>query len=307
MGQKEGSPPVLGHLFIIIGAVLWGTSGTVQALAPAAATPQVIGTFRILISGIFILSLTLIKGTYGSWRAFFQPLFLLTGLCQATFQLTYFGGIAHTGVAVGTMVAIGSAPIFTGLLGVVFDREKIKARWIIATLVALVGVGMLFLGDAGAVQVDALGILLAAGAGFSYALFTLLASKFIRHSNSDVVISSSFLVGSIYLSPMLFLYPVAWIGSGPGFMSILYLGFISAGVAYMFYGRGLKTVPVSTIGTLTLAEPLTAALLGIFFLGEELLVSTAFGIFLIFAAQVVIVAERRQIKRNGAPRPSSES
>ena len=48
------------------------------------------------------------------------------------------------------------------------------------------------------------------------------------------------------------------------------LGLATVGLAYSLYGYGLRTLEPSTAVTLTLAEPLTAAVLGVIVLGEQL-------------------------------------
>jgi len=296
--------PFTGQVLILLGAVLWGTSGTVQTLAPAAATPPVIGTIRILLSGLLLSAAAFLRGDFSDWRAFLRPIFLLTGLCQALFQVSYFSGIAYTGVAVGTMVAIGSCPIFSGILGVVFDREKLSTLWITATSIAIVGLILLTLDTGESVRFDSRGIIFALTAGFSYSLFTLLARRLIQSHTSDSIIGLSFLIGTIYLLPFLFIMQTGWIfGSVRGILTVAYLGFISAALAYMLYGRGLKYVKVSTTGTLTLAEPLTAALLGIFFVGEELSLLSGIGIIAIFASQILIVIQGKNRTGEYTPPP----
>ncbi len=283
------SPPLSGQLFVMAAAVLWGTSGTAQALAPGGATSAMVGTARIMLASLVLILFAALEGRLRPWRAFLRPIFLLTGLTQALFQVTYFGGIAYNGVAIGTMVAIGSCPIYAGILGVLLDKEKLSLRWLGATAIALTGLLILTLDDGPRVQVDVRGLLLALAAGFCYTFFTWMARRLIKVMPVDSVLAISFLVGSVFLLPVLFLEPLEWIGTSRGIYVVLYLGFISAGLAYMLYGRGLRTVPVSSVGTLTLAEPLTAALLGIFFLGELLSLASATGIVLIFTAQLLLV------------------
>jgi len=242
-----------------------------------------------MLSCLALILFAALEGRLRPLRAFLRPIFLLTGLTQALFQITYFGGIAYTGVAVGTMVAIGSCPIFAGILGMVLDKERLSCRWLCATAIALTGLMILMLDDGEKVQLDVRGLLLALTAGFSYTFFTWMARRLIKVMPVDSVLAVSFLVGSVFLLPVLFLEPLEWISTPRGISVVMYLGFISAGLAYMLYGRGLRTVPVSSVGTLTLAEPLTASLLGIFFLGELMSVAAALGIALIFTAQLLLV------------------
>lgn len=284
---------IKGRLYIILAAVLWGTSGAAQTYAPVNASPAVLGTFRILIAGIFITVSALARNEIKDFKSFFTPVLFLTGFCQAMFQFCYFSAINLTGVAAGVMVAIGSSPLFAGVLGKVFDKEHLNFRWYLSTFTAVAGLICLTKGENGSVSMDPLGIILALGAGFSYALFSLAAKRIMDVRSEDSVIGISFIIGSLYMTPFFFFHPLSWIISSSGILIILYLGIISAGISYMFYGRGLKTVKISTVGTLTLAEPLTAALLGIFVINEALTMISGFGMILIFVSQIIIVFNSR--------------
>ena len=61
----------------------------------------------------------------------------------------------------------------------------------------------------------------------------------------------------------------------------LQLGIMSTGIAYLLFAKGLVHVSSSTAVTLSLVEPLTAALLGVFVLGESLTITSWFGNHLI--------------------------
>jgi DME family drug/metabolite transporter len=68
-------------------------------------------------------------------------------------------------------------------------------------------------------------------------------------------------------------------------------------LSYWLFARGLQTVQVATAVTLSLAEPMTAATLGIVVLGEQLNAQAIVGIGLIFAGLVVLVVRRLPVSR----------
>lgn len=295
--QPNPQNSITGRFLVFFAAVLWGTSGTAQKLAPLGATSAVIGSARLMLCAVFLFLITAGRGELKSWRILIRPIFLLTGFTQAIFHLTYFGGIAHTGVTIGTMVAIGSCPIFAGLLGGVLDKERYSLTWITATTLALIGLTILLSAGNQELKIDPFGISLSLTAGFSYTFFTWLTRRLIKQMPVEAVLSVSFLIGSLFLVPVLFTEPLEWVASSRGIQVVLYLGLISAGFAYLLYGHGLRSVHVSTVGTLTLAEPLTAAILGIFFLGETLTLSAGIGIVLIFSAQLLIVLKKSRTSK----------
>ncbi|RKJ12664.1 EamA family transporter, partial [Butyricicoccus sp. 1XD8-22] len=77
------------------------------------------------------------------------------------------------------------------------------------------------------------------------------------------------------------IFDMSWIMSLQGVGVSLQLGIMATGIAYLLFARGLKNVSSSTAVTLALAEPLTAALLGVFLLEETLNITSWIGIFLL--------------------------
>jgi DME family drug/metabolite transporter len=287
--SEAGSGPAL----IIASAVLWGTSGTAQALGPEAATPVLIAVIRVGLGGLVLLLAAAVRGVITSPRRYLKPVFLLAGVAQAVFNASYFTGLSMTGVAIGTMIAVGSVPIFSGALGILANREPGNARWYVATAMAVVGVALMSGGE-GAARVEPLGVFFSLVAGFSYSFFTFLSGRLVRSHAPDALIGVSFMVATVILLPFAARVPVGWAATPGGAGLVLYMGLVSSAFAYMLYGRGLRTVLLSRVGTLTLAEPLTGSLLGVFLLREPITLPIGIGIVLVFLAQVLIVARRRR-------------
>ena len=275
-----------GALLVLAAGVLWGTSGTTQALAPAGVSPSSIGAMRLVVGGGFLMLLALVRGGFGTGR---WPLFgtLLAGTCVATYQLCFFAAVHRTGVAVGTLVGIGSSPVIAGLLGMVFRGERPGRRWMVATLFALAGCGLL-VGGGGRLSADPVGILLALGAGASYASYTMAIKGLLPGRTPDAVMAVVFCLGALLLSPFLFTADLHWIAAPRGIAVVLYLGIVVTALSYWLFARGLRSIPVATAVTLSLAEPLTASLLGIVLLGERLSPVALWGIPLLFAGLAVL-------------------
>jgi len=290
-----------GSLYVILAAMLWGTTGTAQAFAPDGATPLSVGFFRLLIGGLALLFLAISRGgirdgTPWSWRYT-----LMAGVSAALYQLTFFSGVALTGVAVGTIIGIGSTPIFMGILGYRFRGERLSRRWFIATGVAITGSIVLVLSGNDTMRIDLLGVLLSLGAGLSYAVFSLVNKHLLETHRPDAVMAVSFCVGTLLMLPLLFMMDISWVFSLNGLLIVIHMGVIATGLSYALFGRGLQTVPVSIAGTLTLAEPLTASLLGIFILHEQLTLSGVFGVGLLFCGLGILAVQTR--KHMPAPAP----
>ena len=162
------------RLQVLLAALCFGTTGTAQALGPDGASPLTVGAARVALgAALLLLALRLAGG--GAVRLAPGPL-AVGGLGVAGYQLCFFAAVDDTGVAVGTVAALGSAPAFAGLGGWLVDRTRPGSAWAAATALAGMGVGLMALSGSAA-EVSAPGVALALGAGASYALFTLASKR----------------------------------------------------------------------------------------------------------------------------------
>lgn len=278
---------------MLAAAVLWGTTGTAQAFAPAGAQPAVVGAVRLAIGGLALFALASARGVLRDLRGWPLVPTALGAVCMAAYQVFFFEAVTKTGVAVGTIVAIGSAPLFAGGLGLVVRRENPGHRWMIATLLATAGCVLLTVPKA-EVSVNAAGVGLALGAGMSYATCTVAAKGLLEERPPDAVMAVLFCLAAILLSPLLVLGDLTWLVHGRGIAVALHLGLVATAAAYTLFARGLEAVPVATAVTLGLAEPFTAAALGVALLSERLTGSAVLGAGLILAGLVMLSLPARR-------------
>lgn len=277
-----------GIWFVLMAAILWGTNGTAQAFAPAGFDPMVIGTLRLALGGGFMLLIVLLQSGTAQLRGWPLKTTLAAAIFTALYQVCFFAGVAKTGVAVGTIVGIGSAPIAGGILGYFFRGERPGRLWFVATSLAVVGCVVLTLSSGGDVKIDPTGVALAVGAGVAYAAYTLSIKGLLETHEPNAVIAVIFCIGALMLAPLLIGRETAWLAEPRGIAVVLHLGLVTAALAYWLFTRGLQRIPVSTAVTLTLAEPLTAGLLGLFVLGEHLNPLSFVGIALILSGLAVL-------------------
>jgi DME family drug/metabolite transporter len=268
-------------------ATLWGTTGTAQALAPTGAQPAAIGSLRLAIGGMALLGFAVLRGTLQQGKRWPVAITLAAAVSMAAYQLCFFAGVAKTGVAVGTVVGIGSSPILAGVISFLVLGERPGRVWGAATLMAVLGCALL-IGSGGSIQIDPFGILLSLGAGLAYAIFTVVSKQLLAEHHPEAVMAVVMCLGALLLLPFLLGEDLSWLGQTGGLLVALHLGLVTVAVAYTLFGRGLRLVPVATAATLTLAEPLTAGSLGVFLLGEKLSPPALAGILLIFAGLVLL-------------------
>jgi len=283
MKQQQNS----GQFYILAATLLWGTTGTAQAFAPEGASSLAVGAVRLLLGGVALLGIGVVRGSFQREQRWLQWPTLVAAASMAAYQPAFFAGVARTGVAVGTMVTIGSAPVFAGILGWVFSGKRPSRRWLLATTLAIVGCGFLVLSK-GRLAVDWVGFGLSLGAGVAYAVSALASKELLIQYAPDAVTAVIFGLAALLLSPLLFFVDLSWLTQPNGIGVALHLGLMATALAYILYMRGLVTVGVETAVTLALGEPLTATLLGLFLLGEQLTGLSLVGVGLLFAGLSLI-------------------
>ncbi|MEH7393219.1 EamA family transporter [Bacillus sp. JJ1503] len=281
--MKEKLAPFL----VLLAAILWGTTGTTQALAPETAHPIVIGATRLAVGGIFLVIIVLITGKFNftNWPV---KTTILASLSMALYQPLFFSAVSITGVAIGTVVAIGSAPILSGLIEWLFLKIRPSKVWWYSTFLSILGCLLLF-GNKESAYLDPVGILMSLGAGLSFASYTIISRNLVVNHSSLSVVAVIFTLSAIFLSPFLFIFDMSWIMSFRGVSVSLQLGIVATGIAYLLFAKGLIHVSSSNAVTLTLAEPLTAALLGVLIVDEYLTITSWFGIFLLMLGIGILI------------------
>ncbi|TDD30252.1 EamA family transporter [Actinomadura sp. KC06] len=292
-----------GGADILVAASLWGTTGTVRTFADGSSALSV-AAIRIIVGGLVLLGFAAASRRGAGLRHLFRnrrnwPLVGAGAVTIAVYQAAFFVAAGRTGVAVATVVTIGSAPAFTGVIGLATRRAAPTRRWALATAGAVAGCTLLICSglisggqDAG---VEPGGIALALLSGLSYAAYATIASVLITRGEEDRAVAGSlFGTAAVPLVPVLLAEPTGWLAGGQGALIALYLGVITTGGGYLLFARGLRTTPATTATTLTLAEPAVAAVLGMALLNERLGPVALGGLALLAASLVGLVMPVRR-------------
>ncbi|UYG17624.1 DMT family transporter [Brachybacterium huguangmaarense] len=280
---------------IVLAALLWGTTGTAATLLPDGIGPLATGASTMAVGGL-LLALTAPRATTavlrsgGAWR------WVVPGaLCTAVYPLAFYSGMSLAGVAIGNVTALGTAPVFALVLELLFEpaerRPVLTVRWAVSGAAAVLGVALLsVVGHGGASagpggQVS-LGVGLGLLAGLTYAGYSYTAARLMREGHaSRGAVAAQFGLGGLVLVPVLLVVgrpvltgsgtvadtPLAHVlGPVPPLAVLAYLAIGPMFLAYVAFGRGLRTVPSSRATTVTLLEPFVATILAVLAVGERL-------------------------------------
>jgi len=267
---------------VLAAAALFGTSATALALlAPGAPGPSVAAD-RLLVGAAGLVAVVLLRhGSADLLRIWRRPSAWLMGACIAGYQAFFFMGTARAGVAVGTLIALGAAPLLAGILGWVVREGAPGWVWVVSTLIAIVGLTLVAWTSLDVAE--PVGLLYALAAAACYATYTVIGVRLAREGlPASSVLAATFAIGAVVLLPAA--VTSSWWMSAQGVVAVLWLGLGATTAAYLLFGVGLRWLQPGQISTLTLLEPVVATLLGVLVVGEQLGILGWVGTLLVLAA-----------------------
>ncbi|MEZ9185453.1 EamA family transporter [Vibrio splendidus] len=277
-----------GTLAILFASILWGTTGTAASFAPDLS-PLAIGAFSMGFGGLMQAGLAYRKILFAFDKLLQnKKLLAVSALALAVYPLAFYSSMKLSGVAIGTVVSIATAPFFSALLECLISKKNnINKRWLTSFAIGVVGIGLLVFSESSATNesgddLKLLGIALGLLAGLCYAIYSWATKALI-----DKDIESQAAMGSIFGLGAMLLLPTLWFTGGNLFSSqinvlvISYLTLIPQCLGYIAFSFGLRHVTASSANLLTLFEPVVAAVLAVCVVGELIPFIGWLGMFLI--------------------------
>ncbi|WP_144755049.1 EamA family transporter [Curtobacterium pusillum] len=312
---SRASRPVGGIAAVVVAAAVWGTTGTATHFAPGVPA-FVFGAVTFGLGGI-VLALGAGSGTL---RAVADPAarrwVLLGAASLVVYAVAFYAALADAGVALGTTVAIGSSPVFAGLIEWAADGRRVTRRWVVATLVSVVGMVVVTLarsegsGPGGSLV---LGLGSALLAGLTYASYSWAVARGMHAVSAPVALPGGAsvadraslpgergLVGAVFglaAVPLVVLAVVggqASLGVASNWPVFVYLALVPTVLGHSLYAVGLRSVSASVATLLSLLEPVVAAVLAVLVVGEHLGAGGWVGIGLVVVGLAVLAVPPRR-------------
>lgn len=245
-------------LLVAMTSIQFGASFAKQIFD--VAHPAGITMLRTSLAALFLLAL------WRPWRATWDRsawLHVLPyGASLGIMNLMFYMSLQR--IPLGIAVAVE----FTGPLGLALlsSRRKQDLLW-----VALAALGIILISPiTGHDALDPIGLLLALGAGFCWALYIIFGQRMGRRIPAGTATALGMLVaalvtipvGAFYVNEEFFQARVWWMG--------LMVAILSSALPYSLEMTALKHLPTKTFGILMSLEPALAALMGLLFLHETL-------------------------------------
>lgn len=285
---------VYPYFFVLLAAILWGMTGTAQTFLDKGVSPIAVATIRSAIGGGLLLVVVVLLRKI-SFRTWSWKWTILAAASIALFQGLFFTSIRLTGVAIGTVVTIGSAPMFSGVLEWLFWKIRPSKVWGIATIMTITGCILLFI-NSGDRAIHLGGVGLAVCAGLSFAVYTNMSKQLMAQQEALPAVAMTFSICAVLLLPFSISSGFSWLAEMQNLWTMVFMGVMCTSIAYLLFLSGLQKISSSSAVTLSLAEPLTAAMLGVLLVGEHLSSTSWVGVAMLLGGIVVLTFTGRKNK-----------
>ena len=290
---------------IILAGCFWGSMGIfVRRLSSFGFSSVQIVSIRVTLAALVFCALLFFKDLSGfkiSLRDL--PLFLGLGFGSILFfTVCYFSAITIMPLSTAAIL-LYTSPIWIMLMSVMFFKEKLTGKKIIALALAFAGCVMVS-GISGE-GITLAGLLLGLGSGIGYGLYSILGTIALRRYSPYTVTTYTFLFAAV--GSWLICRPADMISKFAGTPDLAGLLFfclltalVTAVIPFLAYTLGLRTVEASRAGILATIEPMVATIIGILFFFEPLTLLSGLGILLILAAVILLNANSRRLKQRNS-------
>jgi drug/metabolite transporter (DMT)-like permease len=277
--------------------ILWGTIGIqVQTLlnyqlsVQAIVLWRMIFAFTILFSFIFFTNRKLLKVDLRG----LVHISLIGLFSQFFFNLLYFSAIQKTTVATAVTLMY-TAPIFIAIMARIFYKELFTPFKTVALFLCIGG--CFFTATGGSMetlQLNLSGVLMGLGAGFTFALLTILSKAIINKYHQLTIIVYSIGFGLLFYLPFsrpLEVFQIdlalkAWLLLGS-------IGLISTVIAYGFYITGLSYgIEASKAGIISTLEVVVSVMLSYLVFKEALWGWKLVGILMVVSSVVIVKGDK---------------
>ena len=282
-----------GPLLIILAGCFWGSMGIfVRRLGAYGFSSAQIVSIRVTLAAVCFCLLLLIRDRSG-FRISLKviPLFLGLGFGSILFfTVCYFTAITMMPLSTAAIL-LYTSPIWIMLMSVLFFREKLNGRKLLA--LALAFAGCILVSGISGEGLTLTGLLVGLGSGVGYGLYSILGTVALRKYSPYTVTAYTFMfaaAGSWLICRPADMAARFSAAADPGSLLLLcgLTALVTAVIPFLAYTLGLRTVEASRAGILATIEPLVATLIGVLAFSEPLTLISGIGIALILSAVILL-------------------
>lgn len=281
---------------MIIAMLIWGVAWTSGKTIVEHANPQVAAFWRYAVSFISILPVLWFMKTPLKADKISYIYMLIAGLLVALFNYLFFKGLSHGEAGYGGTMVTAIAPILTYFMTIIFFKNKITTKQIVALSIGIFGAIILLkipFEGLGFLNINSLYFLECA---FVWAVVTIFAQKATQRVDpmmyTLVIFAVTCLVNMYFALPF---HPFSLTSFDSTFWwNILFIGVLAGTFSTALFFISAKHLGASNTGVFMFIVPIGAIISSWVVYDEKILVSTVIGCILTFIAVILFNSKKQK-------------
>jgi drug/metabolite transporter (DMT)-like permease len=289
----------IGFLNAVLAATLFGVGGTFAQFLFQQRGVNIdwLVTMRLLCAGPVLLLMAASRqgrAIFSIWREDPVPIILFGLIGMMPVQYTYMAAIDASNTATATVMQF-TAPAMIAVWLALVGRRWPDRRELAAIALAMLGTYFLVThGRLGALSITPLALFWGLASAVAAAFNSIQPAQLLKKYGASLVAGWAMLVGGVALAAIHPPWRVegTWDASAYGFLAFIIL--FGTLVAFYLYNKALRAIGAQTTSLLTCAEPLSAAVLSVWWLGVSWGAMDWLGTICILATIVLLSKEQSQ-------------
>ncbi|MDE5414443.1 DMT family transporter [Alkalihalobacterium chitinilyticum] len=294
---------LLGIGLVLLGAILWGVSGTVAQFLfeEKSFSAEWLVVIRLLIAGLLLLLICVWNHNPNVWKIwkvqkhrYALIYFGIVGMLGV--QYTYFAAIEASNAATATLLQY-LGPVFITVYIAIKSKALPTRSQVIAIFLALSGTFLLVThGNFQTLSISGWALFLGIASALALAFYTLQPIQLLKEYGSAVVVGWGMVVGGVVMSLIHPPWQVVGSISLVSILAVLFVIIFGTLIAFYSYLESLKYLKATETSLLACAEPLSAAILAVIWLNVAFGLSEWIGAFCIMATIVILSQTKPKAK-----------
>ncbi|WP_163134198.1 DMT family transporter [Agarivorans sp. Alg241-V36] len=272
---------------LLLLSAIWGSSFLFMRIAAPVLGPAMLIELRVGFAALFLLMVGYFLKKKLHLKQHWRHYFIL-GFFNSALPFLLLAYAAQTLSASLLSILNATAPIWGAIISALWLRQALPSKKVLGLAIGVVGVAILVGFDNASIEPGAkLAIAASIGAAVCYGI----ASSYAHSAKSVEPFANAhggMWASTILVLPALLFFPVHETPSSNLLLSVVFLGVVCSGVAYLLYYRLISDVGASSALTVTFLIPIFGIFWGSVFLQESIGWSTVVGTMIILLGTALV-------------------
>jgi len=273
------------YLFLPIGIIAISTASTFIKLCDAPAL--IIAAYRMMLASLVLMPYACYEKTWRGWERNELGWPLLSGLFLSLHFAFWIASLKYTSVA-SSVVLVTTHPIFVGIGGWLFLKERLGLNLIFGIALSVLGSGLISYGDMSPSKEVLMGDGLALLGAIAASGYLLVGRKMRKDRNLISYILPVYSTAGLILILLGLIFQKPFFGySSSTYFYLFLLALVPQLIGHTTFNWALRYLPASVVAITILGEPIGSTILAYFILGEGLTVWKVIGGISIFSGILI--------------------